>query len=197
MPDDHFDVPDDHFGVPGKHFGVPDKHFGVPDKHFGEAVERFVVVGALFGVSKWLFLKIFPMKNQKISGCGFHHVAIWTGNWEKSLDFYRDGLGFTTKIEWGQAPSRATMLDVGDGNYLEIFERDPQNQTVGEASVLHLCFRSDDCEKAFETAISAGAKEKLAPKVPEPFTNLGLKTKICFVEGPDGEIIEFFESPDL
>jgi glyoxylase I family protein len=137
------------------------------------------------------------MKNQKIAGCGFHHVAIWTSNWEKSLDFYINGLGFNQKIIWGEEGSRGVMLDTGDGNYLEIFERDPAKQTVGEGSLLHLCFRSESVENAFKTAILAGGKEKLAPTVPDPFTKLGLTTKIAFIEGPDGEIVEFFESPDL
>ena len=89
------------------------------------------------------------------------------------------------------------MLDTGDGNYLEIFERAVTPTHSGEPNLLHLCFRADDVEKAVETARSAGARVKTEPTVPLPFTKLGLTTKIAFVEGPDGEIVEFFESKDL
>ena len=139
--------------------------------------------------------------NQKIPGCGFHHVAIRTSDWDKSIRFYCDGLGFAPKISWGAAPTRAVMLDTGDGNYLEIFERSEASTLAdtlaGESNLLHLCLRTDDCQSAFETALSAGAVVKTEPMVPAAFTDLGLKTKIAFVFGPDGEIIEFFESRDL
>jgi len=90
------------------------------------------------------------------------------------------------------------MLDTGDGNYLEIFEREGvASETTGEPHILHFALRCEDVEAATEIARAAGAKVTLEPKVPEPFTALGLKTKISFVLGPDGEIVEFFESSDL
>ena len=141
------------------------------------------------------------MSNSKIPGCGFHHIAIRTSDWDKSIRFYCDGLGFAEKISWSAAPKRAVMLDTGDGNYLEIFERAEaptlESTLAGEPNLLHLCFRTDDCNAAYQTALAAGAVSKTEPTVPGAFTDLGLKTKIAFVTGPDGEIIEFFESPDL
>lgn len=135
--------------------------------------------------------------NQKIGGCGFHHIAIRTNDWDKSMRFYCDGLGFVEKISWGAVPKRAVMLDVGDGNYLEIFERSEAPTLSGEPNLLHLCLRTDDCAKAVETARSAGAEITTEPLVPGAFTDLGLKTMIAFVKGPDGEIVEFFQSRDL
>ncbi len=137
------------------------------------------------------------MSNQKIPGCGFHHIAIWTADWEKSLQFYSEGLGFTQKVAWGEAPKRAVMLDAGDGNYLEIFEREAEKQRVGEANILHLCFRCDNCEAAVEVARAAGATVTTEAVAPEVFAKMGLGAKIAFVLGPSGEIIEFFECPQL
>ena len=139
------------------------------------------------------------MQNNTISGCGFHHVAIRTARWDESIRFYTEGLGFNQKITWGEAPRRAVMLDTGDGNYLEIFERDAIEGGPDDdrASILHFALRADDCEAAVERARAAGAEVTLEPKVPEPFTLLGLKTKIAFIKGPDGEIVEFFESENL
>ena len=56
---------------------------------------------------------------------GFHHIAFRTPDWDGAMKFWRDGLGFSPKLEWGEAPNRAAMLDLGDGNYFEIFEREP------------------------------------------------------------------------
>ncbi len=135
--------------------------------------------------------------NQIIKGCGFHHVAIWTGDWETSLRFYTEGLGFQPKIEWGEIPSRAVMLDTGDGNYLEIFEREASSQRVGEANILHLCFRTSDCAGAVEAARNAGATVQTETFSPETFQKIGLDAKIAFILGPSGEIIEFFECSQL
>ncbi len=132
------------------------------------------------------------MPNQKIPGSGFHHIAIRTHQFDNSIRFYCEGLGFTQKIAWGEAPARAVMLDTGDGNYLEVFEREGvPAETTGEANILHFALRCADCESATSVARAAGAKE------PDVFAQMGLKTKISFVQGPDGEIVEFFESRDL
>jgi len=138
------------------------------------------------------------MANQTIQGSGFHHVAIRTHDFEASLKFYIEGLGFSQKIAWGEAPARAVMLDTGDGNYLEVFEREGVPvETMGEANILHFALRCADCEAATEKARAAGAKVTMEPKVPEVFTQMGLATKISFVQGPDGEVVEFFESQGL
>ena len=138
------------------------------------------------------------MSNQTIIGSGFHHVAISTHNFEASLRFYCEGLGFQQKVAWGEKPGRAVMLDTGDGNYVEVFERDgvPPERS-GEPNILHFALRCADCETATETARAAGATVTMEPKVPDVFTGMGLKTKISFVLGPDGEIVEFFESQGL
>ena len=59
-----------------------------------------------------------PGKNSTIGGGGFHHVAIRARDFDKSVAFYTAALGFTPKIAWVDKPSRAIMLDTGDGNYL-------------------------------------------------------------------------------
>ena len=145
------------------------------------------------------------MSNTTIPGCGFHHIAIRTRDWDKSLQFYCDGLGFARKIEWGTKPRRAAMLDVGDGNYLEVFERDvitanqPEREIVldSEPNLLHLCLRTNNCEAAVETARRAGAEVTVEAHAPGVFAEMGLEVVIAFVKGPDGEIVEFFQSPDL
>lgn len=138
--------------------------------------------------------------NTTISGCGFHHVAIRVADWDRSIRFYCEGLGFTQKITWGEAPTRAAMLDTGDGNYLEIFERTKAPAPAPEEhepNILHLCFRADDCAAAVERVREAGGEITIEPKQPPPFAKIGLKAIIAFAKGPDGEIVEFFQSEAL
>jgi len=133
-------------------------------------------------------------KNRVIKGCGFHHVAIRAHDFEASVRFYTEALGFVERIRWGDEESRAVMLDTGDGNYIEIFSggaTDPKP----EGSILHFALRADNCDSALNRARAAGAtiimesKDILIPSVPDP-----TPIRIAFCKGPDGEVIEFFES---
>lgn len=139
--------------------------------------------------------------NEKIAGCGFHHIAIRVADWDKSIRFYCEGLGFEKEIQWGDAPTRAAMLDTGDGNYLEVFERvHATPRPAGDESepnILHFCFRADDCAQAVERVRAAGGEITLEPKQPPLFEKIGLKAIIAFAKGPDGEIVEFFQSDAL
>ena len=139
-----------------------------------------------------------PHKNQVVRGCGFHHVAIRTADWERSLRFWLDGLGFQVAVEWGEAPRRACMLDTGDGNYLEIFERDPLPDGPAEtAAILHFCFRTDDVDSAVERARSAGAEITIEPKDIAVFGEPKIPVRLAFFKGPDGEICELFQNDVL
>jgi glyoxylase I family protein len=136
--------------------------------------------------------------NTSVPGCGFHHVAIRTADWERSLRFWQEAMGFHTAVQWGEAPRRAVMLDTGDGNYLEIFERDPTPEPVpSEAAILHFCFRTDDCDAALERARAAGAQVTMEPKSLTPFGNPPIPIRIAFFKGPDGEICELFQNEVL
>jgi len=135
--------------------------------------------------------------NKAVPGCGFHHVAIRTADWDRSLAFWQEGMGFHRAVQWGEAPRRACMLDTGDGNYLEIFERDPREPGApSEAAILHFCFRTDDCDAALERARAAGAEVTMEPKslaISEP----PIPIRIAFFKGPDGEICELFQNEVL
>lgn len=80
------------------------------------------------------------MSNSIIKGCGFHHIAYRTPDWDSAIGFWCDGLGFAPALTWGEAPHRAAMLDLGDGNYFELFERETsgvENAPESEANALH------------------------------------------------------------
>lgn len=136
-------------------------------------------------------------ENEVVKGCGFHHVAVRTPDWDASLKFWCEGMGFHPALEWGEAPTRACMLDTGDGNYLELFEREPLENIEAEAPILHFCFRADDVDAATEKARVAGAVVTMEPRDPPVFAEKGLKVRISFVKGPGGELCEFFQSDTL
>jgi len=139
-----------------------------------------------------------PHKNQAVRGCGFHHVAIRTADWERSLRFWMAGLGFHVAVEWGEAPRRACMLDTGDGNYLEIFERDPLPDGPSEtAAILHFCFRTDDVDSAVERARAAGAEITIEPKDIAVFGEPKIPVRLAFFKGPDGEVCELMQQDFL
>ena len=139
--------------------------------------------------------------NRVISGCGFHHIAIRTANWDKSLQFWTQAIGFVARLEWGEAPQRGIMLDTGDGTIIwKIFEREPPNVPLPEgceAPILHFCFRTDDCAAAIKRAREYGAKVTVEPKMPAAFLAQNVEATIAFIEGPDGELCEFFQCAEL
>lgn len=135
------------------------------------------------------------MANQMIPGCGVHHIALGVSDMERSLKFY-EKLGFSLVRSWQSADRTIAMVDIGDGNCLEIFSdctgEAPADKTCG--AYFHLALRVQDSAAAFQLALDAGATAK---KVPEAMTlpsNPPVHAVISFVYGPDGEQIEFFET---
>jgi len=128
---------------------------------------------------------------------GFHHVAIRALDFEASVRFYTEILGLKTRVTWGETPRRAIMIDVGDGNYVEIFEREVSTPEL-EATLLHFALRTDDAAAILEIVRAAGAEITMEPKEVTIDSNLGpILVKIAFFKGPDGEVIELFENAVL
>jgi len=133
------------------------------------------------------------MANEIIKGMGFHHVALRTTDLEKSLAFYK-ALGMKEIVRWGEGPMEIVMLDIGDGGRLEVFANRGVDYPA-EGRWQHFAVCVEDVEAAYEIALSLGAKPSIAPKYvelddakPQPIT-----IWVAFVEGPDGEQLEFFK----
>ena len=133
------------------------------------------------------------MSNKILGGAGFHHVALRTTCLEKSLAFYK-ALGMEEIVRWGAGELEIVMLDIGDGGRLELFA----NRGVeypAEGRWQHFAISVDDVPAAYELALTLGAKPHTAPKTvplndakPAP-----IAIQVAFVEGPDGEQVEFFK----
>lgn len=138
---------------------------------------------------------------------GFHHVALRTQDFDRSVAFYQSTLGFARKIQWGQKPARAIMLsinpdDAGDpasGGILEIFERPDEIPTGQNPAFFHLCVRCSDVDAIIEQVKAQGLEVTTEPKNVdiqcEP--NGPARVRLAFFKGPDGEEIELFDSQDV
>lgn len=123
---------------------------------------------------------------------GFHHVAIRSHDFDRSLAFYREVFGFEPAVAWGEKGSRAVMLAVGSGGHLEVFER-PDESWDSEAAVLHIALAVDDCDAATELARKAGATVTVEPKDVDLPSTPPYAVRIAFFKGPDDEIVELFQ----
>ena len=136
--------------------------------------------------------------NITIGGGGFHHVAIRVKDYDAAVKFYKT-LGFKEKISWGEGDRRGILLDTGDGNYVELLSL-RSDQQKPENPLAHFAIRIDDCDAATERARMAGAEITDEPRssIARASSIIQSKTgpmaRISFFKGPEGEIIEFFQS---
>ena len=130
--------------------------------------------------------------NEIIKGMGFHHIALEAADFEKSLKFYKD-LGLKELVRWGTPEKTIAMLDVGDGGRIELFS-DGGERFSEMGKWVHFALSVDDVDKAYETALKAGAEPMIAPKtVPLDSKPEKMTIRIAFVKGPDKEQVEFFK----
>lgn len=132
------------------------------------------------------------MANEKIKGAGFHHVALRTTDLNKSLKFYM-GLGMKEVMRWGAGENEIVMLDIGDGGIIELFANRGVDYPA-EGRWQHFAIGVDDVEAAYALALVLGGKSAIAPKVVHlnDAKPKSAAIQVAFVEGPDGEQVEFF-----
>jgi glyoxylase I family protein len=132
------------------------------------------------------------MANKKIPNIGIHHLALSTVDFDKSIKFYTDGLGFEIVAEWGEGTGRAALLDIGNGSHFEIFASGNAN-IQQDAKFVHFAFATTNPDLAYENAMAAGAVSQMEPKSLDIPATPPLPVRIAFVRGPDGEVLEFFK----
>ncbi len=133
-------------------------------------------------------------KNEQLGGGGFHHVAVRVPDFDAALRFYKDVLGFTERVTWGEGDRRAALLDTGDGNYLEVFAGGPaEPKPVG--TIEHFALRTSNVDAVIERMRAAGAPVTVEPR--DIVLGRGpnaVPARIAFCRGPGGEEIEFFQN---
>ena len=127
---------------------------------------------------------------------GFHHAALRAARFDASVRFYTRGLGLKQVLAWGEGEGKAVMLDAGNGNCIEVFAGGSKGKQP-EGALLHLAFRTSNCDRALEAARAAGAVVTAEPKTVTIPSTPPAVVRIAFCTGPDGEVLEFFQSTDV
>lgn len=174
-----------------------------------------VVDGAVAGASRRQ-----PGRNPILGKGGVHHVAVRTRDWDKTLQFYQQVLGFRVALAWqervgdmserlsGTRPNtqRWAYLDSGDGTCIEVFE-DPDfvppsagstdpTSNPGNA-IVHFGLRTSRVDAVCEHARRLGATLLGDPLdfTLETTTGQGaIVVRIGFLQGPSGEWIELIQN---
>ena len=140
--------------------------------------------------------------NPKLGGGGIHHVAIEAEDFETSLRFYTEGLGCVERLRFSESDRTITLLDTGDGSYIELFSPEEADESGPRAeggpqpsgpALFHFALHVKDCDDATDRAKRAGAE---VTKAPTDLTLDGDPPTPCrysFVRGPSGESIELMQ----
>ena len=134
-------------------------------------------------------------KNAVIDGCGTHHIAVQTRDWDASLKLYRDVLGMGLVAEFGAPDRKIILLDTGDGSHMELFAPTEESPAPNSESpndlLMHFALATSDTRAAIERVRQAGYEVTVEPK---DLSLGGLSVTIAFFLGPSGESIEFFQT---
>jgi glyoxylase I family protein len=134
-------------------------------------------------------------KNSVIEVCGTHHIAVQTRDLEASLHFYRDVLGMNIVAESGLPERKIILLDIGDGSHVELFAPTADTPTADSPApndpIIHFALVTTNTRSAIEHVRQAGYEVTMEPKEIEL---VGRKATIAFFKGPNGEMVEFFQT---
>lgn len=116
---------------------------------------------------------------------GVHHYCIRVPDFEKSLKFYTQALGYKIKLLW----QNGAMLILPDGAVLEVFRKENPDQKTGYR---HIALATDYVDEVYKNALESGCKPLIAPKDIVIEAQPPMKARIAFIIDPSGEEIELF-----
>lgn len=138
------------------------------------------------------------------------HIGICVSNWERSLRFYRDLLGFTylSELQVAGEPTD-TLLQLQDVNLRAIYlERDGmriellhyaspghcgdgQTRPMNQLGLTHLSFRADNLGATLAVLKAAGVEVLENTHI----DIAAFEAAAIFVRDPDGTLIELVQAP--
>lgn len=122
---------------------------------------------------------------------GIGHVAIKVTDLDRSLDFYRDRLGFPEmlRLKHDNGETWLVYLRITDDQYLEIFPGAENDRAPGwdANGVNHLCFTIEDLDGTTERIKATGIA--LTSEIKPGLDG----NRQAWIEDPDGNRIELME----
>ncbi|RAJ35634.1 VOC family protein [Pedobacter cryoconitis] len=141
---------------------------------------------------------------------GLHHIAIRAENFEQTVRFYTEVIGYSVGHTWSLPAfklKQAAMLKSPDGlSYLEIYDNQADIPAQGrqklaheafvQTALLHICLTVKDSKIAYDMAIAGGATPCHEPMILH-LGNPAITVRNSLVYSPNGEVIEFMEKVDF
>ncbi|OMF26274.1 glyoxalase [Paenibacillus sp. FSL H8-0548] len=141
---------------------------------------------------------------------GLSHVAIQARDYEATITFYIEVLGFKLGHHWSlplfQIKEACMLISPDQRTCIEIFDNDAvipaqgkkalSEEDIAHGALLHLAFYVDNVDEMYRKALAHGAKAFIEPD----YLSLGeppLLIKNAIIHSPNGEIIEFIEDVDF
>lgn len=123
---------------------------------------------------------------------GIDHIALNANDYETTLSFYRDVLGFKQLNSVCTNDFKATYLEIAEGVRLEIFDLKNKaiqiERTDFDVGVKHIAFNVENVKLHAQQIEDAGIEIVL------PYSELeNFKAKVVLFKDPDGNIVEFCE----
>lgn len=127
---------------------------------------------------------------------GLHHISFRSSDFEATIRFFKEGLGFKELMTWNRSSgSPGMILDCGNGNRVEVFGGGSESDPLDDQHLFHLALLTEDVAQSHARALEFGATERMAPKAIEVDAQQGkFPLVISFVKAPGGAVIEFFQS---
>lgn len=131
----------------------------------------------------------------KLGLSGIGHVALKVADVGRSLEFYRDRLGFAEMMRLNRDEGSLWLvyLRITDTQFLELFPggQGKRAPNADATAINHLCLECHDLDATASALRNAGIRLTVEPKMGAD------GNRQCWIEDPDGNRIEFMQmSPD-
>ncbi|MEK3720336.1 VOC family protein [Paenibacillus sp. FSL H8-0034] len=141
---------------------------------------------------------------------GIAHVAIQAKNYQATILFYTEVLGFKVGHHWSlpsfQIKEASMLVSPDQRTCIEIFDNEAvipaqgkkatSEAEIAHGALLHLAFYVDNVDDMYHKALTHGASTYIEPgqlSLGEP----PLVVKNAVIYSPNGEVIEFIEEVDF